>query len=76
VMPPGFRDTVFFKNAHYEGWLFRVVLSGSVLAAVDETTVVLNTGDSLTCHSHQLKWVRNETDEPAVVLSVMCPGAM
>jgi transcriptional regulator with XRE-family HTH domain len=76
VLPPGFRDTVFFKNAHYEGWLFRVVLSGSVLAAIDETTVVLNVGDSLTCHSRQSHWVRNETDEPAIVLSVMCPGAM
>jgi transcriptional regulator with XRE-family HTH domain len=75
-VPPGYRGSVYYRPSYYEGWLFRLVLSGCMTVCIDDTTVVLHEGDALSCHSSRLHWASNESDEPAIMIAVMSPGAM
>ena len=75
-LPPRFHETIFFKDSYYEGWPFHTVLECSVVLNVEDTLIALGDGDSHSCHSTQLRWVRNETETMARMLAVLVPGAM
>jgi transcriptional regulator with XRE-family HTH domain len=73
-IPPRFRETAFFNPRHYRGMIWSHVLAGEVTVRIDNLELVASTGDSYSGAHEQIHSVHNETDEDAIVLSVLVPG--
>ncbi len=73
-IPPQFRDRAFSDPRYFQGMVWAHVLSGEVTVLVGDLTIVARSGDSYSGAYQQIHWVHNETDEVAVVLSVLVPG--
>ena len=73
-IPPRFRDGTFSDPRYFQGMVWSHVLSGEVTALIGEVQIVARAGDSYSGEYQQIHWVHNETDEVAVVLSVLIPG--
>jgi quercetin dioxygenase-like cupin family protein len=50
------------------------VLAGEVTVLIDSLEFVARAGDSYSGAHEHIRWVHNETDEDAIVLSVLVPG--
>jgi len=74
-VPPQFRETTFHNPRHYRGKVWSHVLAGEVTVLIDEVQFTAGVGDSYSATHEQIRWVHNYTDEEAVVLSLMVPGA-
>jgi transcriptional regulator with XRE-family HTH domain len=74
-VPPQFRETAFHNPRHYRGMIWSHVLSGEVTVMVGDLQFTVGPGDSYTATHEQTRWVHNYTDEEAVVLSLLIPGA-
>jgi transcriptional regulator with XRE-family HTH domain len=73
-IPPQFRDRTFSDPRYFQGMIWSHVLSGEVTALIGDLKIVARSGDSYSGEYQQIHWVHNETDEVAVVLSVLVPG--
>ena len=73
-IPPQFRDRTFSDPRHFQGMVWSHVLSGEVTVLIGDLKIVARPGDSYSGGYQQIHWVHNETDEIAVVLSVLIPG--
>jgi quercetin dioxygenase-like cupin family protein len=73
-IPPRFRETAFFNPRHYRGMIWSHVLAGEVTVRIDNLELVASAGDSYSGAHEQIHSVQNETDEDAIVLSVLVPG--
>ena len=74
--PPQFRETAFSNPRHYQGMIWSHVLAGEVTVLIGDLRVVAGPGDSYSGTYDQIHWVHNETDEVAIVLGVLVPGAL
>jgi transcriptional regulator with XRE-family HTH domain len=74
-MPPQFRETAFYNPRHYRGMVWSHVLKGEVTVMIDDLQFTAGPGDSYSGMHEQIRWVHNYTDEEAVVLSLLIPGA-
>ena len=52
------------------------VMAGEVTVLIGDMTIVACPGDSYSGDYEQIHWVHNETDEVAIVLGVLVPGAL
>jgi len=74
-MPPQFRETAFYNPRHYRGMVWSHVLKGEVTVMIGDIQFTAGPGDSYSGAHEQIRWVHNYTDEEAVVLSLLIPGA-
>jgi transcriptional regulator with XRE-family HTH domain len=74
-IPPQFRETTFFNPRHYRGMVWSHVLAGEVTALIGDIEFTAGPGDSYSGTHEQTHWVHNHTDEEAIVLSILVPGA-
>jgi transcriptional regulator with XRE-family HTH domain len=74
--PPQFRETTFSNPRHYQGMIWSHVLAGEVTVLIGDLKIVAGPGDSYSGAYEQIHWVHNETDEVAIVLGVLVPGAL
>ena len=74
-VPPQFRETTFYNPRHYRGMVWSHVLVGEVTVLIGSIQFTAGPGDSYSGTHEQIHWVHNYTDEEAVVLSLMVPGA-
>ena len=74
-MPPQFRETSFYNPRHYRGLVWSHVLAGEVTVLLGDVEFTAGAGDSYSGTHEQIHWVHNRTDEEAMVLSLMVPGA-
>jgi transcriptional regulator with XRE-family HTH domain len=74
--PPQFRETAFSNPRHYRGMIWSHVLAGEVTVLIGDLRVVAGPGDSYSGTYDQIHWMHNETDEVAIVLGVLVPGAL
>ena len=74
--PPHFRETAFSNPRHYRGMIWSHVMAGEVTVLIGDMTIVAGPGDSYSGDYEQIHWVHNETDEVAIVLGVLVPGAL
>jgi|HubBroStandDraft_3_1064219.scaffolds.fasta_scaffold28141_3 transcriptional regulator with XRE-family HTH domain len=74
-VPPQFREMTFFNPRHYRGMVWSHVLKGEVTVMIEELQFTAGPGDSYSGTHEQIHWVHNHTDEEAVVLSLLVPGA-
>ena len=74
-VPPQFRETTFYNPRHYRGTVWSHVLAGEVTVLLGDVQFTAGVGDSYSGTHEQIHWVHNYTDEEAVVLSLLVPGA-
>ncbi len=74
-VPPQFRETTFFNPRHYRGTVWSHVLAGEVTVLIGDVQFTAGPGDSYSGTHEQIRWVHNHTDDEAVVLSLLIPGA-
>jgi transcriptional regulator with XRE-family HTH domain len=74
-IPPQFRETAFYNPRHYRGMVWSHVLRGEVTVMIGDLQFTAGPGDSYSGMHEQIRWVHNHTDEEAVVLSLLIPGA-
>jgi transcriptional regulator with XRE-family HTH domain len=73
-IPAQFRDRAFCDPRYFQGTIWSHVLAGEVTVLIGDLRIVARAGDSYSGEYQQIHWVHNETDEVAVVLSVLVPG--
>ena len=74
-VPPQFKETAFYNPRHYRGTVWSHVLKGEVTVMIGDLQFTAGPGDSYSGTHEQIRWVHNYTDEEAVVLSLLIPGA-
>jgi transcriptional regulator with XRE-family HTH domain len=74
-IPPQFRETAFSNPRHYRGMVWSHVLTGEVTVLIGDVQFTAGPGDSYSGTNEQIKWVHNYTEEEAVVLTLLTPGA-
>jgi len=74
-VPPQFTETAFYNPRHYRGMVWSHVLKGEVTVMIGDIQFTAGPGDSYSGAHEQIRWVHNYTDEEAVVLSLLIPGA-
>jgi transcriptional regulator with XRE-family HTH domain len=75
TIPPRFRESEFTRPKYYRGMFCDHLLEGHVTVQIDDAVLDINPGDSYTIRSGQMQWLRNDHDVPAVMLTVLSPGA-
>jgi transcriptional regulator with XRE-family HTH domain len=75
IVPPRFHESAFIRPEYYRGMYCNHLLEGHLTVQIEEKIFDVSPGDSYTVRSGQLNWLRNDHDVPAVVLTVLCPGA-
>ena len=75
LIPPRFYQTEFSRPEYYRGMNCDHLLEGHVTVQIEERVFDVNPGDAYTVRSGQLQWLRNDHDAPAVMLTVLSPGA-
>jgi transcriptional regulator with XRE-family HTH domain len=74
-IPPQFRENSFNNPRHYLGMVWSHVLGGQVTVMIGDVEFTVGPGDSYSGTNEQIHWVHNHTDEEAVVLTLLIPGA-
>jgi transcriptional regulator with XRE-family HTH domain len=74
-IPPQFREAAFSNPRHYRGMVWSHVLQGELTVLIGDLRFTVGPGDSYSGTNEQIRWVRNETSEEAVVLTLLVPGA-
>jgi len=74
-IPPQFRENSFNNPRHYRGAVWSHVLHGQVSVMIGDVEFTAGPGDSYSGTNEQIHWVHNHTDEEAVVLTLLIPGA-
>jgi transcriptional regulator with XRE-family HTH domain len=75
IIPPKFHESEFTRPKYYHGRFCDILLEGHVTVQLDNAVLDISPGDSYTVRSGQLQWLRNDHDAPAVMLTVLSPGA-
>jgi cupin domain len=75
IIPPRFHESESTRPKYYHGMFCDRLLEGQVTVQIDDVVLDIKPGDSYTVRSGQVHWLRNDQHTPAVMLTVLSPGA-